>query len=79
MTSSDFTVSTINGVTTATYSGEISTVVTLNSDQQYDFNFEVYAGAISSIPVPEPSCLTLTGFGMLSLLGYGWRQRNRTA
>jgi PEP-CTERM motif len=28
-------------------------------------------------PVPEPSGLALLGLGALSLLGYGWRRRNR--
>jgi hypothetical protein len=28
---------------------------------------------------PEPTSLTLLGLGSLSLLGYGWRRRNRAA
>jgi hypothetical protein len=33
----------------------------------------------SATGVPEPASLTLLGIGSLSLLGYGWRRRNRAA
>jgi hypothetical protein len=35
--------------------------------------------AVSLVPVPEPTSLTMLATGALGLLGYGWRRRKRTA
>jgi hypothetical protein len=32
-----------------------------------------------AVPIPEPGTVTLLGTGTLSLLGYGWRRRKRSA
>jgi hypothetical protein len=39
-------------------------------------SFEVIVPSATTA-VPEPSTLTLLGFGSLSLLGYGWRRRKQ--
>ena len=40
-----------------------------------DFAFQTFVDVPSA--VPEPSTLTLSGLGILGLLGYGWRFRRR--
>ncbi len=37
-----------------------------------------WAGSLAA-PVPEPSAIVLLGIGAVSLLGYAWRRRGRTA
>ena len=41
----------------------------------YTGDFVVNDGLQANAVVPEPGTLTLTGIGLLGLLGYGWRQR----
>jgi len=41
------------------------------------WNPEVAPDAMRVQPVPEPSALLLFGIGVVGLIGYAWRQRNR--
>jgi hypothetical protein len=58
--------SSMDNLIKITPSGTQSTIGTFNS----------IAGIAS--PVPEPSTLALLGIGVISLLAYAWRQRQRT-
>ena len=45
----------------------------------YTGDYVVNDGLQANAVVPEPGTLTLTGIGLLGLLGYGWQRRKRTA
>ena len=45
----------------------------------YTGDYVVNDGLQANATVPEPGTLTLTGIGLLALLGYGWQRRKRTA
>jgi hypothetical protein len=54
----------------------------VNPSTSVDITGDLASGELtleSTSSVPEPSTLTLLGIGSLSLLGYGWRRRNRAA
>lgn len=68
LTASDFTVFTVDGVTTATFSGELSTVIRVNSGQEFNLSFESYGAAAAESNTPEPAALVLLGTGLAGVV-----------
>jgi hypothetical protein len=64
LTPSDFTVFTVDGVTTATFSGDLTTMIRLNSGQEINLSFEAYGTAAAESSTPEPATLLLLGSGI---------------
>jgi hypothetical protein len=67
------------GGANASYNYDLFDVTPLFSQNSFNSNFDSqFAGVIAPAlaPVPEPSSLTLLGFGILAMLGYGCRRRS---
>jgi hypothetical protein len=81
LTASDFSVSTDGGTTTATYSGQISTDIMVQSDLAFFQNLEGYA-ATAALSVPEPSTYALGALGLVAVVircrAQSWRADQRT-
>jgi PEP-CTERM motif len=50
---------------------------TSNTTQQYPIQVTVANSPASLTAVPEPATLTMLGFGIAGLAGYGWRRRKQ--
>jgi hypothetical protein len=66
LTASNFSLSSSDGTTSATFSGEISTNISIPSGQPFFQNLEAYS-ATAALTVPEPSTFILFAFGLLGL------------
>lgn len=74
----DFLIEVVDGVSTASFTGRVSTTVSVNFEEPFQLHAEDYGSAAAVAAVPEPSILALFACGALGLAYTRRRMSNRS-